>query len=111
MALVLRFLGGVGSTQSTVPAHQPTRPARDKQETDENNSAGSQAVSRVEEKTELPSRSLLAPAAHKPSCSLSLLTLPSQTSACLQSTSAQQADLTLSYLCSNIFGGSPVPSG
>lgn len=54
--LVLRFLGERAVHEMLC---LPTRAARDKQETDENNSAGSQAVSQVEEKTEPPSHRLL----------------------------------------------------
>lgn len=90
----------------------PSLAAKDKQEADENNSAGSWAVSRRVEKTELPSHRPLTPAAY-------VLVLPLvrpeslsvQTSACLQSIPVQRADLTLFHLCSNTFYGSPPPSG
>lgn len=103
MALALRFPAG----EITVPSLA----VRDKQEADENNSAGSWAVSGRVEKTELPStaRSLLQLTCR--SCPSSLLSPCVQTSACLSFTSVQHADLTLFHLCSDTFYGSPAPSG
>lgn len=57
-ALALRFPGG--------GIEVPSLAARDKQEADENNSAGSWAVSGRAEKTELPSHRPITPAAYVP---------------------------------------------
>lgn len=90
-ALALRFPGG--------GIEVPSLAARDKQEADENNSAGSWAVSGRAEKTELPSHRPITPAAYVPVLPLSLLNLcpEIQTSACLQCISVQHADPSLLY--------------